>query len=272
MAFRPLQNLINASALLPTTSVAKLFIFAAVFGFVTEADGSFIQGVGDNFVAIEAENYDTLTGTTFIATDTTPTLTSAYGSAILPLDTNASSAGALLTDFTGSSSRAGYDITFNTVGTYYVYVRYSLFENNDIPTNYGNEDSFLLTAALNTPAGGSNLETIDLNSLGFTPASGEWEGTFRWIQAAGRDASGAARQIDRVYNVTAGDLGTPMTLSIGSRERGTSLDMIVLSTIDNLTESQLNQFVVVPEPSGAFLLSFSISGLAFLRRRRRSLR
>jgi len=248
---------------------ARLLSFAAILAFCTVSQASIIQGIGDNFVAFEAENFDSLSGTTFLATDRTPTLTTSFGSPVLPSDTNASSVGALFTNFSGSTSSAGYDITFTTPGDYQVYVRYSLFEIGTNTANYGNEDSFFLGAALDSPAGTTNLEIIDLSSAGFTPASGEWEGTFRWAKVTGRNASGSGPRQDRVYNVMAGDVGIPMTMNIGNRERGLALDMFVLSTINNLTDAQLNQFVIVPEPSGALILSAALSGLAFFRRRRR---
>jgi len=244
---------------------------ACLLAFCAVSQASIIQGIGDNFVAFEAENFDSLSGTTFVSTDTTPTLTTAYGSPVLPGTTNASAGGALFANFSGSSSSAGYDITFTSTGNYYIYVRYSLFENNTTTTSYGNEDSFYLSSDFDTPVGNTDIETIDVSSLGFTPSSGEWEGNnFYWRQVSGRIPSSSSR-IDRVFNVTSGDLGTPMALNISPRERGLALDMFVLSTEDNLTETQLNQFVAVPEPSCALLLSTSLGGLAFLRRRRRYL-
>ena len=227
-----------------------------------------IQGAGNTWVGVEAENYDALSGQRWTVVTTTGTLVTAYGSTALPSDSPASGGAALL-DLTGTVGYASYDLTFNTAGTYYVYLRCSVFENNSLTTSYGNEDSIHLSTNWNETVGTSNGETYDFSTSSFgTPSSGNGEGhTYVWDKVLVRNASGTFRSVVLTIPVTAGDLGTPLTFTLRTRENGASVDYVMFSTQSSLTSEQLDTLAGIPEPSAVALAGVALA-IALIRRRR----
>jgi len=236
-----------------TLTVVTLTLFLTLGGL---AHANYIeQGAGDNYVGFEAESFHSLVshdGKGFIVVDTTPTLTTAYGTDVLPAATNASNAMALIDDPTvpnsDHSSTVSYYISFASTGTYRLYVRDSAFEDDfSADNNYGNEDSFFRPTAFGASAG-----TVTTHGV-----SSGTEGTFAW------------RNIGADYTVTAADLGIPILFAIDDRESGFAIDRIVLSRDTGLNSGELDALAnsnVVPEPASLALLAL---GAACLKRRRK---
>ncbi|MFW5693367.1 MAG: hypothetical protein ACOCWL_04040, partial [Thermoguttaceae bacterium] len=177
--------------------------------------GVIIQSSGADFLAFEAEDFDSLVsrdGKGFVVVDTTPTFTSSFGTDVLPADTNASGGAAIIDDIrvgnSDHSSTVSYRVIFQTPGTYRLYVRDSAFEDGG-PSGYGNEDSFFTPPSFNSAA--------TVTQHGWSGGSGE--GTYGWRNLSGAD-----------YTVTAADVGQPLIFNIDDRESGFSLDRMVFST------------------------------------------
>ncbi len=246
-----------------------VWLWAVAFAIAAVSPGraGVVQGVGTNYVGVEAENFDSLSGTRWTPVEKSPsTLTSAYGTAVLPSYSDASGGRAML-DFTGTTATVGFDFTFTTATNYYVYLRYSLFENNGNITNYGNEDSVFVGSNWNVIAG-ANWETFDVSTYGSNSvASGGWEGLYRWGQVMLRTGLSTVGRVETmILPVTETDLGNPLTLNLRTREAGFSLDYILLSPENNLSQTQLDYLAMIPEPSTIALLCAGV--LLFVCRRR----
>ncbi|QNN20863.1 PEP-CTERM sorting domain-containing protein [Planctomycetales bacterium ZRK34] len=224
-----------------------------------------VQEVGSNRVGVQAESPDSLTGTRFIIVDTTSTFTSAYGTTILPATTNALGEAALLHNFSGSGGVARYDFVFDTPGTYYAYMRFSFFEDNANTGNYGNEDSIFVSTDWGDVPAGDNLHTMDFSTSGYPSGHSAWEGTYRWNQVYVRNSSGAFRSTKVALTVDPGDLGNTLSFYMTPRESGISIDYLLFSTDDNLTNAQLN--LLVPEPATFSVMGLGMFALAMRRRR-----
>lgn len=199
--------------------------------------GVIIQSGGANFLAFEAEDFHSLVshdGKGFVAVDTTPTFTSAFGTDVLPASTNASGGAAIIDDIrvgnSDHSSTVAYRVIFQTPGTYRLYVRDSAFEDNDNTSSYGNEDSFFRPPSFNSAA--------TITQGGFS--SGSTEGTYGWRNLSGAD-----------YTVTAADVGQPLVFNIDDRESGFSLDRMVFSTSTGLNSGALDGLVNGASVQGA---------------------
>src|SRR5690606_10900880 len=82
--------------------------------------------------------------------DSSGLLSNPVGSLILGPNTSASKKGALFTQtaFGEHIDKVTYKVQFATPGTYYLYMRFTMFENSD-STTYLNEDSFFLPPDFN---------------------------------------------------------------------------------------------------------------------------
>jgi len=187
------------------------------------------QGAGDNFVALEAENYASIThnaGTKdWIVVSTASPITSPVGNDVIPVGSNVSGGEALLADYgiSGHGSTVTYQIKFDQGGTYRMYVRYSMYESGTAPTNYGNEDSFYRPNGFNQlpPTGDTNIVSGFLATYG--------EGNYGWLN------TGAS------YTVSAAEAGASLvTFSLDNRENGLTLDRIVFSTSTGLDSAALD--------------------------------
>ncbi len=246
-------------------------VLALGLSVVSPAVAETIQADGADFLGFEADQYDAMTGTKWLTVDTTPTTTSPSttiwpeGVDILPNDTNAFGGDAMLTDFSGTEGNLTYNVTFKTAGTYYGYIRYSMFECRTDPQTtsitYGEEDSVYLSRAFGESVTGANGNVMDLSHQGSEPASGQWEGTFRWERMHVRPVSGSGSEV-LLLDVAEGDLDTSMIFEIRNRESGVAVDYLLFSTDGTLTADQLDQLAAVPEPSSMVLLAVGLLAVA----------
>ena len=216
-----------------------------------------------------------------------------YGTPILALNTLASKKGALFTG-PGQFGSVGavifgdeitYQVQFSIPGTYYFYMRFTMFENGGNTTTYINEDSFYLPQDFNLdPAnwpiseyggycegccgGAGFLYILDYQGNGsrsnFANESGpgEWEGIYRWNQLVSSEHLNPTTQgapgVPFSYVVTTNELGIPLNFTIGLRETGSCPDIWLFSTeptlLNDYTQTQLDQLFVLPK------LSLSVAG------------
>lgn len=218
------------------------------------------QQPGTDFLIVEAEAFESLEGpedTTFIVVGTEAPLESNKGALILPPDTNASG-GLALYDQVGGGFLAGsatWKVQFATPGLYTLYARYSLFDDRDNSQgdiNYANEDSLFLPLDFNEPA--VQEGRFDLNRHGHNDpleAPPFWEGQFHWTPdepATWEDDSPAE------YNVTAGEVGVALDFTIGTRERGVALDVLVFSLDEFLLQEDLDELLEAHQGPGGSAL------------------
>ena len=239
-------------------------LLVAVCAMPAAASVIYEQGGGDDYVAFEAELFDSLVrhdtspDKGFIIIDTTPTYTTGFGSEALPASTNASGGAAILDDTRVSnadhSSTITYKIIFAQAGDYRLYYHYSHFEDGSNTTNYGNEDSFYLPSDWNTAA---NV----LDSTGGPdndPINHPHEGLYFW------------RNAGDTYTVTVEQVGQVLEFNIDDRESGYSLDRFVFSTTVDLNSSALDALsntALLPTPA-ALPAGLGLLTLAALKRRR----
>ena len=232
-----------------------------------------------SFLVMETENYfaksnrNTLQG--FAAVFPGSTNLSFYGGHILETNTGASGKGALLTQtpsFGLFSDKVVYRVKFATPGDYYLYFRFTMYENGGNLTHYISEDSFFVPPDFNKdpqfdwdPPGttGSNnggytegccgtsgfLYIIDYQGNGTrTDHSGEtntvpngtnyWEGNFHWNQLISSQFLNPDTQgqpsVPFHYVVTPAMVGVPQTFAIAYREAGVTPDLLLFSTHTNM--------------------------------------
>ena len=169
-----------------------------------------------------------------------------------------------------------YQVEFADAGTYYLYFRYSLFDMRGLIDNtYGNEDSLYIpfNSFEEDPAGDSpeirddrvgfsalssnidgnavlpenscrdiEAEPLDDEPVYFTPeecdaegfrAERHWEGQYHWAPARFNfTGENASYEID--------ETGSVLDYTIASRERGSSLDVLVFSKNPDLTSEELD--------------------------------
>ncbi|MFT5125500.1 MAG: hypothetical protein ACI9TH_004716 [Kiritimatiellia bacterium] len=217
------------------------------------ADLVFTQGAADTHIAFEAETYDSLVynapGQGFVHVDTASSFVSAFGSEVLAAGSNASGGEALMDDLRvvngDHSSTVTYKMSFQQAGTYRMYVRYSMFEDNGVPTNYGNEDSFYRPIDFG--------ETATEIVTGYNTVNSE--GVFGW------------HNTNADYTVGAGQLNQIQVFNIDDRESGLTLDRIAFSSINSLDGAALDLLAnsaAIPEPSTLGLML--IGAFALMRR------
>jgi len=163
--------------------------------------GNIVQPAGSNYVAWEGETASYVNGV--------PTT---WGAANDPLASGGAALVAGGTSFSGDppSSIASWKLIFNTPGSYNLYVRYwcnppGSTANNSYrnPASFGDSPTFL-TSAANSVAGPTDYTVI--------PEAGS-------------------------FVVNPGDVGSPLTFKVGTREAGFYLDRLVLSTNSSLSSA-----------------------------------
>jgi hypothetical protein len=289
------SNLIDAYT---PAQLDELLLAAPVTPEVTIQDPGDVVGTGDqawSYLILEGEDYDTKLGEVpeagFARVDASGAVTSFLGKPILGSDTTASGKGALWTQttFAAHSDKVTYRLQFNQAGTYYLYMRFTMFENGGNLTHYLNEDSFFLPPDFNkdpqtdwplSELGGYTEGCCDFGFLTFkengvpvSHSAGEeegqayWEGNFHWnelytSQFLDPEAGGepAARH---KYVVTADQVGKPMDWTLSYREGGLAVDLFLFSTHTNLIEAysqaELDQLLLGPT-TAAPRLSVSLVG------------
>jgi hypothetical protein len=203
------------------------------------AAGVAFQGVGNTYVAVEAENADSFSGADWRLVSTAAPFNSPIGNPVLPAGSNASGAEAILHDFASTLEPPGvanYRFNFETPGTYRLYLRISNFEDGANPANYWNEDSILRPVDFNVDPS----TNVALNNL-----YGGGEGTYAWFNTVVN------------YTVTAAHVGAEyVDFPVRPRETGLSIDRIILSTNTGLGSAALDALAnsqLADNPSRAIL-------------------
>ena len=276
---------------------------------VTVQDPANVIGTGTNawsYLVLEGEDYDTETdptpGVGFTRVDSSSARTNLVGSSILGKNTTASKKGALFTQtaFGQHIDKVTYQVQFAKPGTYYLYMRFTMFENSENLT-YLNEDSFFVPPDFGkdpqtdwplSDRGGYAEGCCDGGFLtikeGGTPVNhgagdeagrAYWEGNFHWnellsSQFLNPETQGEPR-LRFKYEVTASQVGKPLKWTISYREGGTTIDLFLFSTspdlMDKYTQAELDQLLINPRPTLAVsragktaLLSWPTSAAGFV--------
>ncbi len=251
---------------------------------------SYLVLEGENFVSKENESLDAGFGKVYAD----EALTDTYGTPILGTNTTASGKGALFTktQFAQWTDKATYQVQFTTPGTYYLYMRFTMFENGGNVANYGNEDSYFLPPdfdkdpqndwGLIGPSGrtGGYVEgccadagflriaevgTGGIPRVDHSTDTNYWEGNFHWNDLISSQFLAADTGVPNVrfkYEVTADKVGHPLNFTIGYREGGLAVDLFLFSTHPNLidvyTQGQLDQLLL--PSTGQPQLTIAVSG------------
>jgi hypothetical protein len=206
------------------------------------------------------------------------------GTLILATNTTASRKGALLEATGGAhADKVTYNVQFASTGTYYFYMRFSMFESGVGLLNYLSEDSFFVPPdfgkdpqtdwPLTDPANGRNggytegccdasgwLYILEYGGNGSrtnrNADTNYWEGNFHWNQLLSSQflTSGLSgeKNTPHKYEVTSTNVGVPLTFTVSLREKGTCVDMFLFSTHTNLlndyTQEELDQLFVNQRP------------------------
>ena len=246
-----------------------------------------VVGTGSNawsYLILEGENYvsemDDTDGVGFTKAYGDGAVTDFYGNPVLGGNTTASRSGALFTQTTFGQfiDKATYQVQFATPGTYYLYMRFTMFENGGNTNHYLNEDSFFLPPDFDKdpqtdwPLIGPNGQTGGYcegccSTAGFlyipdkggggtrvdhSADSAQWEGIFHWNDLLSSQflTSGTSGEpsVRFKYDVTPSMVGHPLNFTIGYREGGVTIDLFLFSTHANLMEQysqgELDQLLV----------------------------
>ncbi len=130
-------------------------------------------------------------------------------------------------------SIAVYNLTFTDEGLYTVYYLARGFASNS--------DSFFSPEEL-----GADPESAVTTSS---------DGYYDWI-------------VGEQYNITSSNVGVPLEFRLGAREQLSEIDAFIFHRNGNLTSTQLNAIMAVPEPASMTVIAFGT--LCFIVRRRRS--
>jgi len=249
---------------------------------LTVQDPGDVVGTGSNawsYLILEGENYysevneDSGVGFTKVYAD--GAVTSSLGSPVLGANTTASKKGALFAqspNFGLHADKVTYKVQFATPGTYYLYMRFTMFDNAAGNGNYLSEDSFFLPPDFNkdpqtdwplTGPNGNNGGYTEgcCNAAGFlfipevggggvrvphSTDTNEWEGIFHWNDLLSSQfldpAMSGEPGVRRRYEVTPDMVGHPLNCTVSYREGGSAIDLFLFSTHTNLMEyySQTN--------------------------------
>src|SRR6266545_703556 len=243
---------------------------------LTVQDPGDVVGTGSNawsYLILEGENYysepNNAPGVGFTKVYDDGAVTNSLGNPVLATNTTASGKGALFAqspNFGLHADKVTYQVQFTTPGTYYLYMRFTMFDNAGGNGNYLSEDSFFLPPDFDkdpqtdwplTGPNGSNGGYTEgcCNTAGFlyipevggggtriahTTDTNEWEGIFHWndllssqFLVSGTSGEPAVRQ---KYEVTPGMVGRPLSFTISYREAGVTPDLWLFSTHTNLME------------------------------------
>ena len=237
-----------------------------------------------SYLVLEGEDYNSKSndtpGTGFARADNSGTVTNALGNPVLGRNTTASKQGALWTQtvFAQHVDKATYQVQFAKAGTYYLYMRFTMFENGGNPANYLNEDSFFVPPDFGkdpqtdwplSDRGGYAEGCCDggfltikeagspvNHSLGDEAGRAYWEGNFHWNELSSSqflnpETQGEPRARFK-YEVTASQVGKPLDFTVSYREGGVTIDLWLFSTNPNLmdeyTQDGLDQLLINPRP------------------------
>jgi hypothetical protein len=202
------------------------------------------------------------------------------------------------------SDKVTYQVVFSTPGDYYLYMRFTMFENsiNGGNNTYLNEDSFYVPPDFNkdpqldwTPsgAGGANnggytegfgafgfMQILDYQGNGTRTQhhtdTNYWEGNFHWNQVTSSQFLNPATQgepgSNYNYVVTPAMVGVPQNFTIASREPGVTPDVFLFSTHTNLmndyTQEQLDQLLqpklYISPSGGGVVISWPTSASGYV--------
>src|ERR1051325_2162686 len=222
-----------------------------------------------SYLLLEGENYesdaDSNPDAGFGRVDNSAAITNALGHPVLGKYTLASKQGALYTKtvFAQHVDKVTYQVQFANAGTYYLYMRFTMFENGGNLANYLNEDSFFVPPdwgkdpqtdwPLSDRGGyiegccdGSGFLWIKENGTKVNHSVGDeagrlfWEGNFHWnelstSQFLSPDTQGAPN-VRIKYEVTAEEVGKPLDFTISYREGGVTIDAFLFSTSATLID------------------------------------
>ncbi|MBX3748059.1 MAG: hypothetical protein KF833_22350 [Verrucomicrobiae bacterium] len=233
---------------------------------VTVQDPGNVVGSGDgawSYLILEAEDFHTKSNENpeagFIRVDDSGSMTSFRGDPILGPNTTASKKAALytLTGFGEHSDKVTYTVQFVHPGTYYLYMRFTMYENGGNEVHYLNEDSFFVPPDFNAdpqtdwplPRGGyaegccgisgflwineGDLGRVD-HSMGDEEGAAFWEGNFHWNELRSSQFNNPETtgepNVHFAYEVTAERVGQPLEFTISYREGGVTIDLLLFST------------------------------------------
>ena len=264
----------------------------ALAATLTVQDPANVIGTGTNawsYLILEGEDFaaesdsDPAVGFTRVAAG--GSLTNLVGSQILAPNTTASKKGALFTAtaFGRHVDKVTYNVQFAKAGTYYLYMRFTMFENGENAT-YLNEDSFFLPPDFNkdpqtdwplSDAVGQNGGYVEgccdagfltikeegnliTHNAGDEEGRAYWEGNFHWNELTSSQFLNAETQGEpRVrfkYEVTEAQVGKPLDFTISYREGGFAVDLFLFSTnpdlMDQYAQSDLDQVILGLPPVG----------------------
>ena len=250
-----------------------------------------VVGTGSNawhYLITEGESYVSKTAdpsTGFTQVYGNEGLASFNGNPVLGTNTLASKRGALFTQTTFSqwADKITYQVVFDTPGTYYTYMRFTMFDNAG-NGNYLSEDSFFMPPDFNkdpqfdwpitnSPSGrtggycegglsqsgflwliepGTGGSRTNVSGNDGIDQTGFWEGHFHWNQLISSQflnpVDTGEPNVPFKYEVTPAMVGIPQNFTIGYREGGVTIDLFLFSTQTNLmdayTEAQLDQLLV----------------------------
>lgn len=136
------------------------------------------------------------------------------------------------------STTAKYALVFDQAGTYTMYLRGSMFDD-DASGDYGSEDSFYRSS------GGSGTAFGPANPG--IPENGYWTGT-KWMLGELPIEGNYNWWISRpTYTVAAADVGKAIIFEVDNREGNWSIDGIVFSQESDLRWAQLNALAGLPD-------------------------
>jgi hypothetical protein len=263
-----------------TSALSLLFGCALAFGGMatgtaqqpTVQSASDIVGTGDqawSYLILEGEDYETeLDGDPAVGfgrVDNSGSVMSFLEHPVLAKDTKASKKGALFTRtvFAAHADKVTYQVQFATPGTYYLYMRFTMFENGGNEAHYLNEDSFFLPPDWGkdpqtdwplSDRGGYAEGCCDAAGYLYIPEAGVrvnhgagdeagrayWEGNFHWNQLISSQFLNAETQgepnVPFKFVVTDAQVGQPLDFTISYREGGTTIDLFLFSTKADLLQ------------------------------------
>jgi len=274
--------------ILALLNAASLFQPWATHGATTVQGADHTAGSGDkawSYLVVEGESFETRSNEApdagFAKVTNTDTVRSFLGNPVLGAGTTASGGKALWTQtvFGQHIDKATYKVQFTKAGTYYLYMRFTMYENGGNEVHYLNEDSFFVPPDfgkdpqtdwplsdrggyaegccadagylfIREPGGDERIN----RSAGDEAGRAYWEGNFHWNELISSQFLNAETQgepnVRFKYVVTEEMLGKPLDWTISYREGGTTIDLFLFSTSPDLmkdyAQAELDRLLVKP--------------------------